>query len=260
MNIAYTYNEEKLGVMEMKKNWLIVAFIALGLFMIYEILNNGFSVFLIIMGVIALLVGNRGTNNNHNTFTIIGFGSIALAVFSSRVVLLILVILLVLFMGQFPELFQVARNAFKKTQDNRMNNEFIMVDFTRNPKNKAKMTRNKWFGTDKDSTEAIYSWSDVNFTKIVGNTIFDLGNTILPKEQNVILINKGFGKTKLLIPEGVAVSLDISILLGELSIGQDHFTLKNENFKWQSDQYEKNARKIKVVLSKLVGEVEVVIL
>lgn len=246
------------GVREMNKRWLIIALFVLGFFIVYEIFNNGFSVFLIITGVIALIIGNSGSGKKQNTFTLIGLGTILLAIFSSRVILIMLVIALVLLVGQFPELFQVAREAIKKTHDSRNSSEFIMVNFNQTNQKRAKMSKNKWFGNDDESTSDIYSWSDVNFSKLAGNTIFDLGNTILPKEQNVILINKGFGKTKILVPEGVAFSLDVSILLGELNIGSDTFVLKNENLKWESEQYETNARKVKIVISQLVGEVEVV--
>ena len=100
----------------------------------------------------------------------------------------------------------------------------------------------------------------MNFTKGFGHTIFDLGNTILPKAQNVILIRKGFGNTKILVPEEVSISIDVSILLGSLIIGEEEIYMKNETFKWQSERYETNARKIKLVANVLVGEVEVIFL
>lgn len=242
----------------MNKRWLVVALVVLVFFLLYELFNNSFSIFLIITGVIALWIGNSGRGKHQNTFTFIGLGTILLALFTSRVILLILVIALVLLVGQFPEIYQVAKNAINKTPDNRTNSEFIMVHFNQTSPKKAKLTRNKWFGMDDESTTDIFRWSDVNFTKLAGDTIFDLGNTILPKEQNIMLINKGFGKTKILVPEGVAFSLDVSILLGELTVGPDTYALKNENVKWESEHYETNARRIKIVISQLVGEVEVV--
>lgn len=244
----------------MRRKWLLIAIIGLSLFMVYEIFNNSFSVFLVIVGILALLLGNRSSNNNKNMYTLIGVGSIALAIFSSRVVLLMLFLLVVVIIGQFPELFQTARNALKKNGNFGKNNEFIMVDFSKEQQNPPKITRNPWFGIDNESTDEAYSWSDENFTKLAGNTIFDLGNTILPKDQNIIMVNKGFGKTKILIPEGITVSLDISLLLGELKVGNEQTTLKNETFKWQSDQYATSARKLKIVISQLIGEVEVVYL
>lgn len=50
------------------------------------------------------------------------------------------------------------------------------------------------------------------------------------------------------------------MLLGELRIGEEEISLKNETFKWQSERYANNARKIKIIANVLVGEVEVVFL
>ncbi len=244
----------------MRRKWLIIAIVGLILFMFYELFNNSSSMFLIIIGIIALLLSNRTSDRNKSIYTLIGIGSMALAIFSSRVVLVLLFLVVVVIIGQFPELFQTARNALKKNQDLGKNSEFIMVKFSENQESTAKVIRNKWIGMDSETTEEVYSWSDVNFSKLAGNTVFDLGNTILPKDQNIIIVNKGFGKTKVLVPEGIAISLDISLVLGELKVGHDHTTLKNEAFKWQSEQYSTSARKLKLVVSQLIGEVEVVFL
>ena len=72
------------------------------------------------------------------------------------------------------------------------------------------------------------------------------------------MIRKGLGDTKLLIPEEVGVSLDLSVLLGKVKIGNDHLDLKNETLKWQSATYPESSRKIKIVLNALIGEVEVI--
>lgn len=244
----------------MNRHWLIFILGAIGFFMIYELLNNGFTVFLLVSGIVTLLLSSRVDEKKRSTWLLIGIGAIALAIFSSRVVLILLILLLVILVGQFPELFQTARESFKKSQDSRKNSEFVMVHFAETEKDTAKVIRNRWIGNEDQTTDEIYSWSDVNYTKLIGNTVFDLGNTILPKEQNIILIRKGLGNTKILVPEEVAISLDVSILLGELNIGQEGIPLKNETFKWKSEKYEKSARKIKLVANVLVGEVEVVFL
>lgn len=135
-----------------------------------------------------------------------------------------------------------------------------MVTFGRTKGKSAKITRNKWLGEDSDSIDSIYSWEDVNFTKAIGNSVFDLGNTLLPKGQNLILIRKAIGNTKIIIPEGIAVSLDTSLLVGNVVIKGEEYTLLNENFKWHSENYETDNRKIKIVLNVLLGDLEVIFL
>lgn len=244
----------------MNKRWLIILLGILGIVIVYEILNNTFSTLMLIIGVLALLFRNRVDQENQNTVLVVGVGALVFALFSSRVVLLFLVVVLMLLIGEFPELFKTIREAITKKKDSSKSNEFVMVEFSETERDTAEVKRNRWFGDDTESADEIYSWQDMNFTKVAGDTIFDLGNTILPKEQNIIMIRKGFGNTKILVPEGIGISLDISMLLGDLKINQEEIVLKNETFKWHSDHYTKNARKIKLVANVLVGEVEVVFL
>jgi len=244
----------------MNKRWLIILLGVLGLFMLYEILNNSFSLLMLMIGVLALVFRNYMAKKNRNILLIVGIGAFLLALFSSRVVLLILVVIFMLLIGEYPKLFQTFRQAISKQNDGNQNNEFIMVDFAETNQKSAKVVRNRWFGDNRETADEIYSWDDINFTKVMGDTIFDLGNTILPKEKNIILIRKGLGQTRILVPEEVAISLDVSMLLGEVTIDQEEVFLKNETFKWQSKHYGSKERKIKLVANVLVGEVEVVFL
>lgn len=245
---------------EMNKRWLIILLGILGIVMVYEILSNSFSTVMLIIGVLAFLLKDRVDEDNQNTVLVAGIGAFVFALFSSRVVLLFLVVVLMLLIGEFPELFRTIREVITKKKDSSKNNEFVMVQFNETEQKNAEIVRNPWFGDNTASTDDIYSWNDLNFTKFMGDSVFDLGNTILPKEQNIIMIRKGFGNTKILVPEGIGISLDISVLLGELTINQEEILLKNETFKWHSDHYHTSARKIKLVANVLVGEVEVIFL
>lgn len=244
----------------MNRRWLVMLLGVLGIVMIYEILNNSFSFVMLMIGILIFVFRGRRKNSNHNTSLLIGAGALVLALISSRVLWLFLVVVLVLLIGEFPELFKTIREAFTKKKGSSKGNEFIMVRFNEEEQDTAKIERNRWLGDDTKTADDIYSWEDMNFSKFMGDTIFDLGNTILPKEQNIILIRKGFGNTKIIVPEGIAISLDISMLFGELKINQEEITLRNETFKWHSERYAKNARKIKLVANVLVGEVEVIFL
>ena len=244
----------------MRREWLKIIIGLIALLMFYETFSNSFTLLLMTIGVVSIFLRNRTGKHNENMLLLIGVSSIALALLLSRLVFVLIVLLVIILIGQFPDLYHTARKGFKKGKQQSKSSEFIMVHFDEVERDTAKLEKNKWFGNDEDTTENIYSWSDVNFTKGFGHTIFDLGNTILPKAQNVILIRKGFGNTKILVPEEVSISLDVSILLGSLIIGEEEIYMKNETFKWQSERYETNARKIKLVANVLVGEVEVIFL
>lgn len=244
----------------MNKRWLIMLLGILGIVTIFELFNNPFSLMMLLIGAFALFLRNRVEEQGKRNLLFVSIASLILAMLSSRVLWLVLVVVLVLLVGEFSDLFRMVRQAVTDKKAANKHTEFVMVRFNGEEQEKAKIVRNRWFGENTETADDIYSWEDINFTKVAGNTLFDLGNTILPKEQNIILIRKGIGNTKILVPEGVAISLDISLLLGELKIDQDEMTLKNETFRWKSENYSTQARKIKVVANVFVGEVEVVFL
>jgi len=244
----------------MNKRWLVILLGILGIVMVYELLNNSFSVFMTGMGIIALLVRSQVDDSKQNILLLVGVGALIFALLTSRVALLFLVVVLMLFIGEFPQLFQTLREALTNKKNSGQEKEFVMVQFNQRGQNTPRIVRNRWIGNDSETTNAIYSWDDLNFTKFIGDTVFDLGNTILPKAQNIIMIRHGFGNVKILVPKEVSISLDISLLLGELKIDQEEIDLRNETFKWRSERYDTNPRKIKLVANVLVGEVEVIFL
>lgn len=244
----------------MNRRWLITILGILGLLMIYEIFNNSFSLFMLMIGIISLFLNSRVPREQSNNLFVVGVVAIVVALFSSRIIFAFLAIGLLVLIGENPEIFQIIRDVFSNERNLKRENSFIMVDFEKTTEPTKKVSQNRWFGEDSESEDDIYSWEDINFTKLIGNTIFDLGNTILPKDNNIILIRKGIGKTKIIVPEGIAISLNISMLIGKIRIGNEEIDLKNETFHWYTDNYQENNRKIKLVSNVLIGEVEVVFL
>ncbi|WP_127848702.1 cell wall-active antibiotics response protein LiaF [Lacticaseibacillus hulanensis] len=117
--------------------------------------------------------------------------------------------------------------------------------------------RRPWFG-DFVVGQSVYEWDDVNLTLIAGDTIVDLGNTILPKRDNVVMIRKGFGKTRLLVPIGIGIELNHSALIGNVTFAGQTHPLRNETIRLFSDDYESAPRHIRIVTSAFIGDLEVV--
>ena len=244
----------------LNRRWLVIVLGVLSLLMVYEVFNNYFSLFMLMIGVVSLLLNSRAPREQSNNLLVVGVVSIVVALFSSRIVLAVLAIGLLILIGENPEIFQVIREVFSNKKNLKKENSFLMVDFEETGQPESRISRNRWIGEDSETEDDIYSWEDVNFTKLIGNTVFDLGNTILPKDSNVMLIRKGIGKTKILVPEGVAISLNISMLIGDVRIGGEEVELKNETFHWETENYHENMRKIKLISNVLIGEVEVIFL
>ena len=183
--------------------------------------------------------------------------TLSLALFTSRFFLLILIIIILLFISENQPIYDLLKDSLFKRGNKNNKNEFIIVDFEKTGNSFKKIKKNNWIGTNNKSTESIYSWEDVNFSKLIGDSIFDLGNTLLPREQNIILIRQGIGNIKVLIPEGTAVAIDFSVLVGNLIVDGTKHDLLNENLVWYSDNYQTQTRKVKIVTNLLVGELEV---
>lgn len=244
----------------MRRKWVALILSALGILIIYELFNNGASLFLIIVALLSLFLSSQLSEKRRNTLLIISLISFIFALFTSRLFLVVLIIITLLVIGNNLDFYELIREVFSKKRLNKYANDFVMIDFEKTEGNPAETMRNQWFGDDTTSEDTIYSWEDVNYIKLLGNTVFDLGNTLLPKEINIILIRKGVGHTKVIIPEGIAVSIDASILVGKIIVAEEEVTLLNETFKWRSKNYQTSDRKIKLVANILLGEIEVIFL
>lgn len=118
-------------------------------------------------------------------------------------------------------------------------------------------SRHAWFG-DQVFGQSVFEWKDINVTLLTGDTIVDLGNTLLPKRDNVVMIRKGFGKTRLLVPIGVGIELNHSALVGQVNFAGRHADLRNETVRLFSDDYDVAPRRLRIVTSALIGDLEVV--
>ncbi|MBK0347358.1 cell wall-active antibiotics response protein [Aerococcaceae bacterium zg-ZJ1578] len=107
-------------------------------------------------------------------------------------------------------------------------------------------------------TKDVFEWQDINIAAIGGDSIIDLGATLLPEGENVIVIQKIFGRTRIIIPHGIGLLLNISLINGKVLYEQDIFPLINDNFRWQSQDYLQTSRKIKIVVSSVFSDVEVI--
>lgn len=119
--------------------------------------------------------------------------------------------------------------------------------------------KQKWVGSRSVGNE-VFEWDDINISVLMGDTIIDLGNTLLPLEENVILLRKGMGQTRIIVPVGVGVSLNHSALAGKVEFAGETFRLANETIKLYSKDYDQATRKIKVVSNVGLGDFEVIYL
>lgn len=135
--------------------------------------------------------------------------------------------------------------------------KMIIVE-TKDAKSKnGRVKKQQLFGNARLGNQ-IYEWDDLNLTIASGDTIIDLGNTILPKKENFIVIRKGFGRTRILVPSGIGIHLDCSLFAGTVIFDEDRIEMRNEQLTLYSTDYDESSRRVKIISNTLIGDVEVI--
>lgn len=134
----------------------------------------------------------------------------------------------------------------------------MMIVETMEPRNKnGRLEKQQLFGNKRLGSQ-IYEWDDINLTIASGDTIIDLGNTILPKGKNVIVLRKGFGRTRILVPHGIQIDILHEAFRGEFHFQQYHYSLNAEEVKIHDMKYAESERKIKIISNVIMGDLEVI--
>lgn len=146
-------------------------------------------------------------------------------------------------------------NSFSRLQK-RENYRYIQIDQT--PK-RVKRERMQWCGNqDYFQQGNIYPFDDVNIVRIFGNDVIDLTEVALTGMDNVILVRKTFGTTRIVVPVGVEVDLSASAVYGHLDfLDLVESDLRNESVKFQSHHFLNAQKRVKVVVNTLFGDIEV---
>lgn len=116
---------------------------------------------------------------------------------------------------------------------------------------------NKWFGHQETPAQA-YSWQDVNIQAGIGDTVIDMTNTILPKDEAVVVVRNLVGNVKIFVPYEAEVSIDHSVVYGSIDIfGHEEQNAWNKVFHMQTEHYSQAAHKVRIFTSMLTGKLEV---
>lgn len=237
------------------KKWLL-AFI-LAIFLGISSFNKSTFLIFLVVSVLGLFFLRKNSSYSFKKILIVSITLfIVFSLLTNHLFLMFLLIIALFYVSKNPEIISLINRVLSDKRKDR--NEFIIVQFSEEEAVAGKIIKNKWLGADHKSEDAIYSWEDLNYIKLLGNSTFDLGNTLLPKEQNIILIRQFAGKIKILIPEETAISLDLTSLIGTFKVNSSEYNLLNENLKWHSQNYRTQERKIEITMNLLVGELEVV--
>lgn len=234
--------------------FFIVVEALLFLFAIWQILSNPPLLMLLLFGIFSIYVvtTRKQKTNFYNFLLIIGCLAIFISLLNSPAlwIMLIFAILFIGLKGFEVSGIDLTKNAFWRKK------QMIIVE-TDEPHHHQARTKQQWFGNERIGNQ-VYKWDDINVNILYGDTIIDLGNTILPKKDNIVLIRKGFGRTRILVPSGVGVMLEHATIIGEVNFEGEKNALRNESLKIYSEDYDENTRRIKIITNTLFGDIEVI--
>lgn len=242
----------------MKQAWRIFLIVEALLFLVvsYQLIKNIAALIFVSLAFVTILFAiKKEKQTSFNQFQIIvSLLVITLILLINAPAVWVMLVLAIIFFG--IKGFEFIRLPFINDPEGKRK-ELLMVE-TVEPENKnGRRFKRKWLSNQRIG-DNVYEWDDINMTILSGDTLVDLGNTLLPKEDNVIMIRKAYGRTRLLVPVGIGVMVEHGALNGHVHIDGQSIKLKNEAIKCYSDDFSTAQRRLKVVSNVLVGDLEVI--
>lgn len=92
---------------------------------------------------------------------------------------------------------------------------------------------------------------------ILGELDIDLSLAMVEGQQNVLMFQGIVGDVDLVIPEDYGVEIEAFVLFGQIDFSQKKDTGMMNRLYWKSPNYELRDQKVKIIVSYLVGDVDI---
>lgn len=226
-------------------SWIfIVAVIGI----LFEISFRSDSLFTLAVAAILIYYGKKkGKSTLGMICFIIGISIASIIVISTFFFKFILLCLLIFYLFNYRK---------KKKLSKTIKVETIEPSADRKMYRKQPLITNKLLGSQKVINH-VYEWDDINIQTGIGDTVIDLSMTMLPLGESVIIIRGIVGNIQLLIPYDVGYSINHSSLTGSLKLFGKEEKILNQNVICYSDNYYDASRKVKIITSISIGDIEV---
>ena len=101
-------------------------------------------------------------------------------------------------------------------------------------------------------------FDDINIIRFFGTDVIDLTQVIVSGRENVVILQKLYGPTTILVPIDISVKLNISAIYSSVTFfDEDEYDLRYESLTLQGAEYEHAHRTVKLILNVGAGPVEV---
>lgn len=116
---------------------------------------------------------------------------------------------------------------------------------------------NQWIGVSRHISRDFYTFDDINIIRLSGSDTIDLSKVIVSGKDNVVIIRKIYGPTKVIVPRDVAVKLDVSAIYASVAyLDYPEYDLRNQSIKME-EEHDDFLRSVKIVINIIAGTVEV---
>ena len=207
--------------------------------------SEHFSRFLLILLLFLLLIryytGKQGNN----------FILVAVSILFFFIIMLNPFVILAIFVALIYSLFLLYPMMNQEREETNLVFEDVVT---------VKKEKNRWFGNlHHFSSYQTCRFDDINLFRLMGKDTIHLEHVILSNHDNVIILRKIVGTTRIIVPIDVEVSLSVNSLYGDLTfLDQPKRALRNEQFHQETRDYLKSPKSVKIFLTTMVGDVEVV--
>ncbi|SHM64695.1 cell wall-active antibiotics response protein LiaF [Gracilibacillus kekensis] len=202
--------------------------------------------FLAVLGAFGLYIGKKSFDTTTGK-TIFWGGAffIFLAVINTFVIRFFIFVIIIYFVWNWYQNKEKEKNRPK------------FIDVTEETLYEDRVIKNKWFGK-YHTTEEAFAWQDLNIQSAVGDVVVDLNNTMLPREESVMVIRHLIGNITIIVPYDVEVTIDHSIVFGDIEVF-DHQEKNafNRTIQLQTKGYQEAPQKIKIYTQLIAGKLEV---
>ena len=207
--------------------------------------SEHFSRFLLILLLFLLLIRYYTGKQGNNVILV------AVSILFFFIIMLNPFVILAIFVALIYSLFLLYPMMNQEREDTNLVFEEVVT---------VKREKNRWFGNlHHFSSYQTCRFDDINLFRLMGKDTIHLEHVILSNHDNVIILRKLVGTTRIIVPVDVEVSLSVNSLYGDLIFfDQPKRALRNEQFHQETRDYLKSPKSVKILLTTMVGDVEVV--
>lgn len=219
---------------------------------VVDILLGRFSLLFIVLALFLIAVGYQQLRQKHSivAYSLLAMG-VGLLLYTLFISVSFALIFAALIIYNSYQLFKSSSNKSKLAIHIKANplesQAYIQID---------PYFKNKLIGEYRNF-EQRHAIEDINIQTGFGDVSINLLDTIIPVGETVILIRGMIGNIDLNVPSDIGISVQMSLLYGKMTLMKDRKTAFNMTQKYQSADYKNTSRKIKIVVSLLVGDIEV---